>query len=263
MKVSIIMGVYNSEKTIERSINSILNQTFKDWIFIICDDGSSDNTFEILKKYENKYPSKFKILKNDKNRGLTYSLNHCLKYVSTEFVARMDGDDISLPERLSKQVKFLDAHSEYGFVGTSIERFDENGVWKRCKSIEEPQKNIFYSSTGFVHPTILIRKSILDKVNGYNDIWYTKRCEDYDLWMRLYSEGFKGYNIQEILFQYYEGKDSFPKRKYRYRFGEAVTRAIGYFKLRMYPKGIIYVFKPLISGLLPKKIVIFLHRKID
>ncbi len=261
MRVSVIMGAYNAEKTISRAIDSILNQSYSDWVFIICDDGSSDGTFEILDSYNNRFPNKFIILKNELNRGLTYSLNNCLMYVSSEYVARMDADDISLPNRLERQVAFLDSNPEYAFVGTSIERFDEEGVWSKTENIDiKPSKEHFYVSSGFVHPTVVIRKTALDKVGNYREAWFTNRCEDYDLWMRLYASGFKGYNLKEILFQYYEGKDSFPKRKYKYRICEAVTRAKGYASLKMYPRGFIYILRPLISGLIPPKIIRYIHK---
>ena len=262
MKISVIMGAYNVENTVSNAIDSIINQTFDDWIFIICDDGSSDKTFKILYDYKTKYPEKFVILRNGVNRGLTFTLNRCLEHANSDYIARMDADDISLPERFMKQVEFLDKHPEYAFVGCAIERFDESGVWKKgCIINPTPSKECFYHSSGFVHPTIMIRSQALQDVDGYREAWFTNRCEDYDLWMRLYAKGYQGYNINEILFQYYEGKDSFPKRKYKYRIGEAVTRAKGYLSLSMYPKGFIYIFKPLVSGLLPNKVVISLHKR--
>ena len=260
MRVSIIMGAYNVEKTLSRAIESILNQTYKDWEFVICDDGSSDNTFGILQQYKNQYPERFVILQNRENKGLTYTLNHCLEKVSSEYIARMDADDISLPDRLKIQVEFLDANPEYAFAGCAVERFDEGGVWKKCYLKEgSPSKECFFKSSGFTHPTIMIRKKALDSVHNYREAWFTNRCEDYDLWMRLYANGYKGYNIDRILFQYYEGKDSFPKRKYKYRIGEAVMRAKGYASLNMYPKGLLFVLKPLVAGLLPPKLVKIIH----
>lgn len=261
MKVSVIMGVYNDEKTVGRAIDSIIRQTFKDWIFIICDDGSTDGTSLVLEKYKNVFPDKFVILQNKKNRGLTYTLNHCLEYVNSEYVARMDADDISLPERLQIELEFLESHQDYSFVSCGVERFDETGVWSSSLDFDEdPSVNEFYYSSVFTHPTVMIRKSALDEVKGYHEVWYTTRCEDYDLWMRLYAKGFRGYRIKKILFQYYEGKNSFPKRKYKFRIGEAVTRAKGYKALKMYPKGAIYVLKPLIAGLIPRTVVKKLHR---
>ena len=107
-KVSIIMGAYNCEETLEDSINSILNQTFTDWEFVICDDASTDNTLQVLEEYKRKYPDKFVILHNEKNLMLAGSLNRCLEYAEGEYIARMDADDIAVNTRLEKQVRFLD-----------------------------------------------------------------------------------------------------------------------------------------------------------
>lgn len=260
MRVSVIMGAYNAEKTISRAIDSILNQSYSDWIFIICDDGSKDGTYKVLTDYKKRFPNKFVILKNEPNKGLTHSLNKCLKYATSEYVARMDADDVSLPNRFERQIAFLDNNPEYAFVGTAIERFDEDGVWSKTDNINiEPSKEHFYKSSGFVHPSVVIRKAALDSVGYYREAWFTNRCEDYDLWMRLYANGYKGYNLKDVLFQYYEGKESFPKRKYKYRICEAVTRAKGYAALKMYPKGLIYIMKPLVSGFIPPVVIKYIH----
>ena len=100
--VSIIMGVYNDQETISTCIDSIINQDYHNWEFIICDDCSTDETLSIVKKYAQK-DSRIKVIQNTKNEKLAYSLNHCLKYSSGEYIARMDGDDIALPHRLRTQ----------------------------------------------------------------------------------------------------------------------------------------------------------------
>lgn len=259
--VSVIMGVYNSEATLNRAIDSIINQTFDDWKFIICDDGSSDSSLSILMEYKRDYPDRFIIIQNNQNKGLTYSLNECLKYADSQYIARMDSDDISLPKRLELQVQFLDNHPDIDFVSCGIERFDEMGVWKACKVKNNyPHKEDFLWSSVFVHPTVLIRRDILNSIGGYRDTWFTSRCEDYDLWMRLYAAGHVGYVLNQILFQYYEGRESFSKRKYRYRICEAYTRMLGYYHLHLYPKGIIFIFKPLVVGLLPSRLIKDIHK---
>ena len=106
-KVSIIMGIYNCASTLSEAIDSILMQTFKDWELIMCDDGSIDNTYQIAKRYQKHVGRKIVLLKNDQNMGLNYTLNRCLAVASGEYIARMDGDDISLPTRLEKEVEFL------------------------------------------------------------------------------------------------------------------------------------------------------------
>lgn len=92
---------------------------------ILCDDSSKDNTYEVAKTYCEKYPERFILLKNDRNMGLNYTLNRCLEYADTEYIARMDGDDVSLPTRLEKEVAFLDAHLEYAIVSCPMNYFDD------------------------------------------------------------------------------------------------------------------------------------------
>ena len=105
--VSILMGIYNCADTLEEAIESIENQTYDNWELIMCDDGSKDNTYEIAKKYNEKNPEKFVLIKNEKNLGLNMTLNNCLKVAKGELIARMDGDDISLPERFGKMANFF------------------------------------------------------------------------------------------------------------------------------------------------------------
>ena len=131
--VSVIMGIYNTAKSLPDSIESILNQTYKNWELIMCDDCSTDNTFEVANFYAEKY-SNIKVIKNEKNMRLAYSLNQCLKEAKGEYIARMDADDISMPFRFEKQVEFLNDNPEFMCVGSTIIPFDENGEKKRKKN---------------------------------------------------------------------------------------------------------------------------------
>ena len=101
-KISILMGIYNCADTLSQAIDSLLSQTYPHWKLIMCDDGSTDNTYNIAKQYTKKYPEKIILIKNKKNMGLNFTLNHCLEYADTKYVARMDGDDVSLPQRFEK-----------------------------------------------------------------------------------------------------------------------------------------------------------------
>ena len=118
--ISVIMATYNCEKSVSDSIESIIKQTYTNWEFIICDDCSTDGTYQILQKYKNEYPDKFVIIKNKQNSKLSFSLNHCLKYAQGKYIARMDGDDRAVPERLKKQIEFLNSHKEYQLVGSAM-----------------------------------------------------------------------------------------------------------------------------------------------
>lgn len=250
------MGVYNEEKYVSRAIDSILGQSYKDWRLWICDDGSTDKTLEILYMYEKQFPEKINIIANEKNLGLTDSLNMLIKKTSAKYIARMDGDDICQKERLATEKNFLDINEEYAVVGSIVNKFDENGIFAVSKYPEFPQKKDLLWNSPFAHPTIMIRRDILLKLNGYRNIKKTSRCEDYDLWMRLYEEGYKGYNIQIPLLDYYEGRTSYKKRKYKYRICEAKTRYEGFKKNKLLPLGFVFILKPLITGLIPARIMI-------
>ena len=137
--VSIIMGVYNEEKTLERCLDSIIAQTYDNWELIVCDDCSDDGTVGILEKYIKK-DNRIKLLRNEKNIRLAASLNKCLDAAKGEYIARMDADDISLPNRLEKQVKFLEEHEDIDCVGSNMVVFDESGDKGVRESIEKPIK---------------------------------------------------------------------------------------------------------------------------
>ena len=127
-RVSIIMGVYNGSLKMDVSINSIIAQTYKDWEFIICDDGSKDDSFSKLQEYASK-DARIVIVKNEQNSGLAKTLNNCLSVAKGQYIARMDDDDYSHPDRLEKEVAFLDEHPEYAIVATGRNMVDENGLW--------------------------------------------------------------------------------------------------------------------------------------
>lgn len=255
MKVSIVMGLYNCGNTLKESLDSLLNQTYKDFEIIMCDDCSKDNTSQIAQEYVSKYPHKFILLANSENKGLAYSLNKCISLAQGIYIARMDADDISKIDRLEKQVEFLDKNLEYALVGSSAQLFDENGIWGKRQMKKIPKKKDFLFGSPFIHPTILIRKEILIKAGVYKVSKETLRTEDYDLFMRLYALNYKGFNIQENLFLYREDNLSYKKRKYKYRIDEARIRYEGFKRLNLMPIGLIYVLKPLVVGLIPQKIL--------
>lgn len=134
------MGVYNAEKTIKRCIDSILNQTYENWEFIICNDGSSDGTLNILNEYQ-KTDSRIKVISNKSNKKLAVSLNRCLKYAKGKYIARMDADDESLPQRLEVEVDFLERHEQVDLVGCNRIIFDEQGEYGIRKVKEYPTRD--------------------------------------------------------------------------------------------------------------------------
>lgn len=226
-KISVIMATYNCEKTVEKAIDSILAQTYENWVMIICDDGSADGTLEILRRYEREYPGKFVIIQNEENKKLPYSLNHCLQYVQTDLVARMDGDDWSTPDRFEKQVAFLKEHPEYDLVGTGVTVFDgEKKIASIVKSLE-PNRETIIRQNAFSHATIMTYKRVYDELNGYSLDPTVLRVEDVDLWYRFMAAGFKGYNLPDELYVILEDVNAAKRRTIRARFNGAKTASRG------------------------------------
>lgn len=252
-KVSVLMGVYNSSETVGASIESIQAQTFTDWEFIICDDGSKDNTCEIVSAYQKDDP-RIILLENKKNRGLSYTLNQCIKVARGEYCARMDGDDLCDSTRFQKQVQFLDEHPEFGFVSTRMTRFDEGGIYQIPEKIESysPKMFDYVKGSPFCHAPVMMRKDSYEKVSGYRDIQETRGVEDYDLWFRLYAEGISGFVLEEPLYSMFDGRDAAKRRSFKRRLNEAWVRWQGYklIKVPMYLR--IYVLKPILIGLIPQ-----------
>ena len=267
--ISVIIPTYNAEKTIDRCLESIVNQTYHNLQIICCDDCSTDGTYNKLLEWS-KIDSRFLVMKNAVNSRAAFSRNRCIENAKGVYVAQIDDDDYCALDRIEKQAKFLDEHPEIGFVSTGAYYFDENGVWghSQIKEDVEPTKEFFLWNAFFLNPSMMYRKDVLDTVGGYRVAKETRRAEDYDMHMRMYAAGYRGYTMSERLTYYYRGKNSFPKCKYEYRIDEAKIRWINYKKLGLLPKGIPYVIKPLIVGLIPIKLIesvkrswIFLKKK--
>lgn len=229
------MGIYNCEKTLPTAIDSILKQTYSDWELIMCDDCSKDGTYEVAHEYAKQYPDKIKLIRNEQNKMLSYTLNRCLEHATGEYIARMDGDDISTEDRFEKQIKFLEEHPEYQLVGSVMQRFSDEGVANVAPKPEVPDKFCMLDNPPFNHATILTYKYVYDSLGGYIDEDRTIRCEDYDLWFRFFAKGYKGYNIQEPLYFVREDLAAIKRRTIKNRLRALKTTKVGY-KLLGFPK---------------------------
>lgn len=234
-KISIIMGIYNCSETLPEAIDSIIAQTYENWELIMCDDCSTDDTYKVAEEYKNKYPDKIILLRNEKNSRLAFSLNHCLKYATGEYVARMDGDDISVSERFEKQIRFLKEHPDVHLVGTAMQRFNEDGLHDIDYPPENIDKFVLRKRSPFNHATILTYKRVYDELDGYVVAERTIRGQDYDLWFRFFHKGFVGDNIMEPLYFVREDKNAIRRRTIKVRIDTYKTTRIG-FKLLNYPK---------------------------
>lgn len=261
--VSIIMGVYNGADTIERCVNSILSQTYKNWEFIICDDCSTDNTYFILKEIQ-KNDNRILLLRNKKNKRLAAALNECLAHAKGKYIARMDADDESMPKRLEKQVKFLEENPEYAVVGTARYIVAGEKIKGIRKGYEIPDKRILLKDVPHAHPTIMMRQEAYRILGGYTESKDTMRAEDLDLWIRFYAKGYRGYNIQEPLYRYMESVGDYKKRNLVAAVYTSKVFLRGYKILKFPIYQYVFAMKPIISAILSSAFMYRYHaRKLD
>ncbi len=195
-KVSVLMPAYNAEKYIAMAIESIIVQTFTDFEFLIINDGSADKTADIIRSFDD---ARIRFVDNPKNQGLVAVLNQGVDLARGEYIARMDADDISLPARLAKQVVYMDANLDVGVLGTNFTAFGSRS-WDSDYLSDQPRVLEFLGSCHLCHPTVLMRKSVLDAHNLRYNPEFTA-CEDYELWSRLVMVT-KIVNLPDVLLKY-------------------------------------------------------------
>lgn len=203
--VSIIMSVYNGEKTVSSAIDSIITQSFNDFEFIIIDDGSTDDTKTILEEFS-LVDNRIKIISRE-NKGLIDSLNDGIALARGKYIARQDDDDRSHYDRLRQQVCFLEKNDDYVLCGTSHKVVDENGDFLKYAFLPECDKklrSLIYDGV-FAHGSVMIRKSALDCIGYYNRT--ALYCEDYELFIRLSRIG-KIHNLKNILYSWTQRNSS-------------------------------------------------------
>lgn len=253
-KVSIIMPLYNVEPYIDNCVEHILKQTYNNFEIIMCDDCSTDKSYEKAKEWAKK-DKRIKAYKNKVNMRAGYTRNECIKNATGEFIYIQDADDYSGENILEKEVEILNNEKDISFVSVGVKRFNENGIWgEEVRWVEYPQNKDFLWGTPYVHPGTMFRHNVLDKMQGYRVAKDTARNEDFDLFLRLHIDGYHGKNILEPLYYYNEDINAYKRRKYRYRIDEFNIKLDAFKKLKLLPKGYIYAIKPLIVGLIPRTI---------
>ena len=307
--VSVVMGTYEPDLSeLSAAVRSIRMQTLSSWELLICDDGSTEETYRNIKKLAACDP-RIRVSRNSKNRGLAYALNRSILHAGGEFIARMDADDISRPERFMKQVKFLRENPEYMWVSSGADLFEGKRVWGSAYRPEMPDARSFLHSSPYIHPAVMFRREVFfssacpeeppaerskcsgmpagsssaehskfsgmpessspverSKFSGisessgkhartnspkrlYHVSPLTAHAEDYELFMRLHSEGLRGYNLQEPLLLYRE-KERTLSRSFRRCLFEMLIRIQGFARLGILsPKTVFYVVKPVFVGI--------------
>lgn len=199
-RVSVIMTVYNGEKYIAEAIESLLNQSMPDFELLIVNDGSTDKTTDVVKKYTD---PRIRLIENEVNKGSIFSRNRAVKESCASYIAILDSDDVALPRRFEVEINFLDNHPDFGVVGTAVEVIDEYGkpknvVWKNKLPPEMIPATLLFQNY-FANSSVMFRKSAMpSEENLYRDM---NPADDYDLWLRL-DKKWKMWNVSEILTKY-------------------------------------------------------------
>ena len=216
------MAVYNNEETIDTSVNSILSQTYEDFEFLIVDDYSNDLTYEKLKKIQKK-DKRIKLYRNPKNIGLTASLNLLISKSNFKYIARQDGDDISLRERLETQIYYLDT-KQYDFC---ISRARIKGSKKNIPRLTHhlPSRLVIKYKNPFIHGTLMIKKNVILDLGSYNELFYY--AQDYKLFWDLLNKDIKFKYLKNVLYELnMENNISKNKTNEQEYFRECVVKGI-------------------------------------
>ena len=258
--ISVLMGIYNCASSLEAAVSCIQAQSYTDWELIMCDDGSSDNTLELANQLATK-DSRIRVIFNERNMGLAATLNHCLSAANGEFVARMDGDDACPHDRFQSELSFLQHHPEYALVSGWMECYDGQGTYGTIRYLETPQHEDFVRGSQFCHAGIMMRRDVLQKLGGYRTDSDAERVEDYDLWVRLYAAGYKGYNLQQVVYSMCDDRNAYHRRKFKYRINESRISYRVYQDCHLPLSKLRYPILPICKGLLPQGLYSALHRK--
>ncbi len=246
-EITVVMPVYNAERYIDKAIKSVLAQTYQDFEFIIIDDASTDNTSEILKRFDD---PRIRTIKNPNNLGLTKSLNKAIREAKGTYIARMDADDISIPHRLETQLNFLKKNTDHALVGSSYYQIDDTGriiSLVRVLSDDNEIRAGLKKQNWFGHGSIMMLKSAFLQCGGYDESF--KYAQDYDLWLRI-SEKYKVANIGEPLYQWRSTAGNISNariQEQKYFASLAVKKAEERKKARIIDK----TDKPLVSVIVP------------
>lgn len=261
-KISVLLCVYNPDKEqLYKAVRSIIEQTYEDWEMLLYDDGSQAPYKDWICEMA-ELDGRIRYVRNESHFFLAYGLNETLKLAKGKYIARMDGDDVSHPERFEKQMQFLEEHKEFSWVGSNIALIDEKGeCWGKRHYPQIPDEKSFLEFSPYAHPTIMMHRNKLLEYGGYKTGNSPYRAEDYELFMRLHEAGEQGYNLQETLLDYRESQEGYRKRSFHFQYQEMLVRWKGFQSLRILSPGtMIYVIKPLLVWVIPNKMIYALKR---
>lgn len=258
-KISVIMGIYNCAETLEEAVDCIVKQTYTNWEVIMCDDCSTDETLRVAQRLA-ECDERIKVITNEKNLTLAPTLNHCLSIAKGKYIARMDGDDICAYDRFEKELLFLEENPEYSLVSCNMNLFDNNGIYRTIRYLQNPTKQDLIKTSQFCHAGCMMKKDVILKLGGYSESIDRQRVEDYDLWIRMYAEGFKGYNLQEALYSMRDDRNALHRRTLRNRINEVRVKFNACRRFDLSFRFYIRSFIPILKWLVPSWIYKFVHK---
>lgn len=200
------------------------------------------------------------MLRNAGNQGLACALNRCLSEADGEYIARMDVDDLCVPERFEYQKKFLIEHPEYDLVGSQMIMLDDEGGKTFSQETPAPTRKELPLKSPFAHPTVLMRRSVLERLGGYSVEKYTRRCEDLELWYRFFAMGMKGYNLPQYLYIKNQGLEDYRRRKVIHGVEMFFIHVRGLRMLHAPVYKYLLAVKPVVSAMIPKRIMMKYHK---
>lgn len=259
-KISVLMGIYNCAQTLQEALDSLYAQTYQDFEIILCDDGSKDTTYELALQNQKLHPN-IVLLNNPRNMGLNQTLNNCLAVAKGEYIARMDGDDLCMPDRFETELRFLEEHPEYAIVSSPMEYFDEQGTFMTGIGKGEIKPSDFKNGSPICHAPCMVRKDAYDRVGGYSVSPKLLRVEDYNLWFKMYAAGYKAYMLEQPYYRMRDDRNAKNRRKWRGRVNEYYVMSEGFKALGLPWYYQLYALRPLIIGLLPRFVYDWLHKK--
>jgi len=252
-RITVLMSVYNGLPYVERAIESIINQTFYDFEFLIIDDASTDGSREALKRWANR-DERIRLVFHNKNRGLGYSLNEGMREARGTWIARMDDDDISFPDRLERQIAYLSEHPNVDILSGWAIDCNADGKPLRLRQVPVSHEEIvrLIWTIPMIHPAVIFRREAILDVGSYSA--ELRRRQDYDLWFRCAAEGLRFANLPEPLIYYrftdnYYNKNDLDTALDQVKIGWRGCRLVG-----AGPIAYIGVLAPLVRALLPRQL---------
>ena len=250
VRISVLMGIYNCASTLVEALDSLYDQTYQDFKIILCEDGSSDDTYAVAEKYAKSHDNII-LLRNERNMGLNYTLNRCLDLADTEYIARMDGDDISLSHRFETEINFLDAHPEYAVVSGPMIYFDADGDFRTGRGKGEVKKQDFIMGSPICHAPCMARTDAFKAVGGYSVGDRFLRAEDYHLWFKLFAAGYKLYMLNDVIYKMRDDRNAFNRRTFQCRKNIAYVMHKGFIMIGLPWYTQVFTLKPILMYFVP------------